>query len=76
MRLVAIQLALTATQLNALVAIKRGMAKGWGAPDDLPSGVEEELTKLGLVNSWTNEYVTAAGELVILATGNESVVNQ
>lgn len=75
-RLVAIQFVLTESQLRALVSIKRGMLKGWGPPEDLPSGMEEELTRLGLVNSWTKNYVTAAGELVILSTGNDSVVTQ
>lgn len=75
-KMVAIQFTLTDAQLTALVRIKRGLLKGWGAPEDIYTGMVDELGALGLVNELLPELITAAGELVIVATGNDSVVNQ
>lgn len=74
MKLVAIQLTLTESQINALTSIKRGEVKGWGWPDDVGCQATCELLELGLVG--TRGTLTHAGELVISAAGLESVVNQ
>lgn len=74
MKLVTIQFALTQSQLNALTAIKRGQVKGWGWPDGIGSKLAADLMDQGFINHRGN--LTNAGELVISASGLESVVNQ
>ena len=73
-RLVKIQLSLTDAQMVALVQIKRCDVKGWGWPDDIPNEVAGDLIALGLISHQGD--LTTSGELVILATGNDSVVTQ
>lgn len=74
MKLVAIQLVLTDEQLNSLAAIKRAEIKGWPVPHDLCEATTLSLCELGLTD--LNDVLTHAGELVISATGLESVVVQ
>lgn len=73
-RFVKIQLSLTDTQVCALVALKRGSIKGWGVPEYLAEQTLKELSALGLIDVYST--LTTSGELVILATGNDSVVTQ
>lgn len=74
MKLVAIQFALTDSQINALTSIKRGQVKGWGWPDGVGSKDAMYLMDQGLISE--RGTLTNAGELVISASGLESVVNQ
>jgi len=73
-KLVRVQFVLTDTQTCGLLAVSRGNLKGWGVPDDLSEQTMLELRGLGLVGS--ADTLTHAGELVITATGLESVVRQ
>lgn len=74
MKLVRVQFVLTDDQLNLLTRIKRAQIKGWCVPGDMCEDTRRALTDLGLVDA--NDVLTHAGELVISASGLESVVNQ
>lgn len=74
MKLVRVQFVLTDDQLATLAAIKRAEIKGWPVPSELCEATALSLCELGLTD--LNDVLTHAGELVISATGLESVVVQ
>lgn len=78
MRLVAITLTLTSTEVTHLVLVARQLRLFGDVDGEYPEGAIERLMALGLLEQMpcSDFRVTVAGELVIQSTGNDSVVNQ
>lgn len=76
MRIVTITMALTDALVIALVRSAKWLDCGGDIPEDIPGETIECLMAQGLLEQMANsDYrVTVAGHLVLIATGNESVV--